>query len=589
MDTTNPANSTIKEALPSEPNMKKARLIVEFLLKLGVVDFCLCAGARNSPFIALFEDNKKFFESLGDETGHIYHHFDERSAGFFALGCAQRTRRPVAIFTTSGTAVSELLSAAIEAYYTHTPLIFVTADRPPTYRGTGAPQSIEQVGIFSHYTHPTADLTNLSEWQKQLETLSSTFEATPQQKQLSLHLNVCFEEPLLDGPIPLFSSPITPSTYQNGKTISSLTSDSKIFGSRDSNKYYVTDSPAIAAFQSISKCPLFIVSGLSEHEKDFVVQQLAPIHGLWWIEALSGLRGHPQLERGRIQSGYALINYGLEQKIFDGIIRIGAVPTTRLWRDLEDKWNSLPVLSLSSSFLSGLSRSSEQRPLEDLKIISEHYGSKDLNSPTQSAYAQEYAALMEKDRSLYQQLLNWLNQFPKSELNLVHQLSSIINEQPIYLGNSLPIREWDQVAKPILSKSISGNRGANGIDGQLSTFFGWRSPATHSWALLGDLTTLYDLNAPWILNQQLATAPWTLAIINNSGGQIFKPMFHREAFLNRHSIQFESWAKMWNLTYQQTDNPLSLSGPWPHILELVPDETQTQQLHTEIAQLWKQI
>jgi 2-succinyl-5-enolpyruvyl-6-hydroxy-3-cyclohexene-1-carboxylate synthase len=142
------------------------------------------------------------------------------------------------------------------------------------------------------------------------------------------------------------------------------------------------------------------------------------------------------------------------------------------------------------------------------------------------------------------------------------------------------------VATPILSTAVSGNRGANGIDGQLSTFFGWRPQHAHSWALLGDLTTLYDLNAPWILPQQVSTS-WTLAIMNNSGGQIFKPMFNRDAFLNRHSLNFEHWSKMWNLTYQCTDSLTEDFKVLPQVLEINPSEEQSEQLHQKLEMLWK--
>ena len=118
-------------------------------------DFCLCAGARNSPLISIMDENKSLLEKVG---GNLYHFFEERSASFFALGRSQISKRPVAIITTSGTATTELISATVEAFYTQTPLILITADRPPNYRGTGAPQSIEQIGIFSHYAYPTIDL-----------------------------------------------------------------------------------------------------------------------------------------------------------------------------------------------------------------------------------------------------------------------------------------------------------------------------------------------------------------------------------------------------------------------------------------------
>jgi 2-succinyl-5-enolpyruvyl-6-hydroxy-3-cyclohexene-1-carboxylate synthase len=113
---------------------------------------------------------------LGASDARLFSFIDERSAAFFALGRMKLHGNPVAVVTTSGTAVAELLPAAIEAFYSGLPLILVSADRPARFRGTGAPQSIEQLGLFGPYAE-----TVLESWSR----------ARP------LHLNVEFDEPLL--------------------------------------------------------------------------------------------------------------------------------------------------------------------------------------------------------------------------------------------------------------------------------------------------------------------------------------------------------------------------------------------------------
>lgn len=524
-------------------NLSKAAKIIEYIRALGVVDFCLCAGARNSPFITLLDENKTTLE----ESGHLFHFFDERSASFFALGRSQQSQRPVAIITTSGTAATELISAAVEAFYTKTPLIFITADRPPSYRGTGAPQSIEQLGIFSHYSVPTVDI------YESLEPL----ETIQWDQTIPLHLNVCFAEPLLSATIPVLTrSPLTvnkPSLVSNP--------DSHTEGLLD--------------FYSTCKHPLFIISGLHQDQRALVAKGLDNFSGAWWTESLSGLRGHPGLEPNRIRSGERFVQHLLAQKVFDGVIRIGSVPTTRVWRDLEERF-PIPVLSLTDSNLSGLARRSTLAPLSVLSDVTQHYeGTSQLETKWR-----------ELDRLLAREISKTLESYPESQLSLVKQLSKIVNEQPLYLGNSLPVREWDWMAEPILSSAISGNRGANGIDGQISTFFGWMPEGHHSWALLGDLTTLYDLNAPWIL-RQLPKNSWTLVVMNNGGGHIFKPMFGREAFINRHPFGFEAWANMWELTYSCLSLLSAELSAIPNILELRPSEQQTIALRMEIENIWK--
>ena len=144
-------------------NVDVARRLIDDVRALGVVDFCVCSGSRNAPLIAVMND--------------AYSFVDERSAGFFAIGRARRDERPVAVITTSGSAVAELLPAAIEAYYSGVPLVIITADRPARYRGTGAPQAIEQEELFGLYA-----ARDVSAWPR----------------RGALHVNIEFDEPLID-------------------------------------------------------------------------------------------------------------------------------------------------------------------------------------------------------------------------------------------------------------------------------------------------------------------------------------------------------------------------------------------------------
>jgi 2-succinyl-5-enolpyruvyl-6-hydroxy-3-cyclohexene-1-carboxylate synthase len=149
-------------------NIERARQLVQQVRQLGTNDFCACAGSRNSPLLAVLA-------SLNDAS--VLSFVDERSAAFFAIGRAKLNGKPAAVVTTSGTAVAELLPAVVEAYYSALPLVLITADRPARFRGSGAPQAIEQIGIFGRYA-----ATSLDGWSR----------TTP------LHLNIEFDEPLID-------------------------------------------------------------------------------------------------------------------------------------------------------------------------------------------------------------------------------------------------------------------------------------------------------------------------------------------------------------------------------------------------------
>ncbi|HEX9162447.1 MAG TPA: thiamine pyrophosphate-binding protein [Thermoanaerobaculia bacterium] len=148
-------------------NIERARRLVEQVRALGVEDFCICAGSRNSPLIAV----------LASADAQLFSFVDERSAAFFALGRTKQDGTPAAVVTTSGTAVAELLAAVVEAHYSGMPLVLLTADRPARYRGSGAPQAIDQIGIFGPYA-----ATSIDGWTR----------TTP------LHINVEFDEPLID-------------------------------------------------------------------------------------------------------------------------------------------------------------------------------------------------------------------------------------------------------------------------------------------------------------------------------------------------------------------------------------------------------
>ena len=132
-------------------SVERAAGVIAELRAAGVREFCVCAGSRNAPLLAV----------LGTSDAKWFSFVDERSAAFFAIGRIKLHGDPVAVVTTSGTAVAEMLPAAIEAYYSGLPLVLVSADRPARFRGTGAPQSIEQPGIFGVYAE-----TELTSWSR---------------------------------------------------------------------------------------------------------------------------------------------------------------------------------------------------------------------------------------------------------------------------------------------------------------------------------------------------------------------------------------------------------------------------------------
>ena len=111
--------------------------LVDEWVRLGVTDAVVGAGSRSTPLALPLAERMR-----------VHVRLDERSGAFFALGLAMATGRPTVICVTSGTAAAELHPAVVEANHAGVPLIVCTADRPPELHHTGAPQSIDQVGLF---------------------------------------------------------------------------------------------------------------------------------------------------------------------------------------------------------------------------------------------------------------------------------------------------------------------------------------------------------------------------------------------------------------------------------------------------------
>lgn len=503
-------------------NIKLSAKIVEQAFEWGVQEFCVCAGARNSPLVVLLEKAKNI---------KIYSFFDERSAAFFALGRIQSTGRPVAVVTTSGTAVAELLPAAVEAYYSGWPLLLITADRPKRYRKSGAPQAIEQVGIFSHYVEKSEDLdhTNLD------HQFSIWSMAGPYQ------LNICFEEPLIDSVIPEL-------TWKNAAVkLRSLPAN-----------------PTEVSSKNIVQ-PLVLIGSLRLDEIPAVKKFLEETQCLFYSEALSQISENISSQQ-RIRGGEKVLQSAFESNLFDSVIRIGGVPTTRLWRDLEDKFLTIPVNSFCRNEFTGLARPSRlSLTIENLKYVK----------------VQIDEVRNEKIKKLDQESIQKFNQLvsqqPLSEVSFIHKISNESQGARVYLGNSLPIREWDLADRTRSFEGVFGHRGANGIDGQVSGFLGLCSEQVQNVGLFGDLTTLYDLQSLWIANQ-ISAKNISIIVINNSGGQIFNRLFKNDLFLNSHSLNFKSWAEMFGWDYECiTDSKTQIVKSGRRIVEVVPSAVQSNE------------
>jgi len=521
-------------------NVKLAEQIISQLVYLGSRTFCICPGARCAPFIEVLSQAK------GLEVLSFY---DERSCVFFAVGRAQRDRLPVVVITTSGTAVAELLPGVIEAYYSGLPLVLITADRPPSYRKQGSPQTLKNpISIFKDYTHCSLDL-----FQTKNVALDSWY---PQKGHL--HLNVAFEEPLLDASISKLDF-----TTTSVNSVSIYPDDSIQEYEKEFQNFF-----------NHCKRPLILVGELRPEETVIVEKFLIDCKQPFYVEALSQL----QHLKARLCSGEPILSYALKHNEVDGIIRLGSIPRCRFWRDLEQ--TDRPVLNLSSPpFYSGLSRKTfNVSLLSHLEILKKYLFSLKDQSENLRCY----------DREQFYKWKQILDHYPNSEEAWLGRLKQVFPiHSLVFLGNSLPIRLWDKVAALSYEHlKLTGQNGVNGIDGVTSRFFGRCVKSQKNFAILGDLTALYDLSAFWISRQ---IPPWTLFIINNFGGQIFSQLFKNPAFLNQHQLAFLNLAKFWNLNYEvyNTCQNFSLNKKQDYsLVEIRPDSESTKQAFKEYVSLW---
>ncbi|MBL9115674.1 MAG: hypothetical protein JNJ83_11760 [Verrucomicrobiaceae bacterium] len=491
--------------------MDPVTVTLEGLAALGVTEVAVAAGARNIRLV------RGALEAHGLK---VWSFFEERCMGFFALGRALTTGHPVAVITTSGTAAVELAPAMVEAYYQRLPLIAVTADRPASYRGSGAPQAIEQVDLYGIYA----------------KCYDVPSDPMPTDLDGPIQINVCLEEG---------SAAVPPVTFSGTRVLG--------YDPRATDKVRVSD------------VDLVLVGGLHPTQAGFISSQLLALGAPIVAEATANLTGVDHL---MVTGG----EKSLAELPVLKVLRIGCVPSWRWWRDLENR-PEIEVTHVSDVPLTGLARDKHCRvwPLAALQCSeSKHQTRSSLNLAS----------------TLHRVVMRW----PLSEPAWMQHIRKAIPEGArVFLGNSLPIREWNLAVGCTEGITCFANRGTNGIDGLISTWLGVCAEAQDSWLVIGDLSTLYDLAGPWIANQ-LPSANRRIVIINNSGGKIFSRVKSlrdldqqtQQVIENRHHLSFQSWAEMWGWAYRSISKPSDLNQlpDGNTVLEVMPDAKETESFWT---------
>ncbi|WP_313363728.1 2-succinyl-5-enolpyruvyl-6-hydroxy-3-cyclohexene-1-carboxylic-acid synthase [Mixta calida] len=505
-------------------NRRWAQVIIATLARHQVRHICIAPGSRSAP-LTLAAANEP---ALACHT-----HFDERGLGFFALGMAKGLNAPVALIVTSGTAVANLLPAVIEARLTGERLIVLSADRPPELIGCGANQAIAQPGIFSHFARrcdlprPTPDIS--ARW------LAATLdEAIAATRAGALHVNCPFAEPLYgpeDDAWRDWLSPLAEWPQQETPWVSHSVGDGQ--------------APQPDWLRWREKRGVVIAGRIKAEEGAALAN---------WAERL----GWPLLADIQSQTGQPLpcadlwLNSPRAQRLLtqaELVVQFGGNLVSK--RLLQWQQQARPQQWWLIDPLPGRRDPASQpgrRIVSEIDVWLQAHPARDA-----ACWAPELSALA---AAMQQQVGALLAE--EDEALMAHRLAELLPPQgQLCLGNSLLVRLADALAQLPAGYPVCTNRGASGIDGLIATFAGLqRAVPRPTLALLGDISTLYDLNSLALLRQ--VDIPLVLVVVNNDGVRIFSllptPPDRREAFFTLpQGVSFAPAAQMFGLDYRRVE------------------------------------
>jgi 2-succinyl-5-enolpyruvyl-6-hydroxy-3-cyclohexene-1-carboxylate synthase len=527
-------------------NLACAWALVDGLVAGGLRDACLSPGSRSTPLALALSRHPDI---------DVRVHLDERSSAFFAVGLARAAPRPVAIACTSGTAAAEFLPAIVEASQSRVPLVVLTADRPPRLRGTGANQTIDQVGLYGGYVRGNLDLpvpeaTGQEAWWRQAA--REALEATRADPVGPVHVNCPFEEPLspsLDLELPAPS----------GETLDLPT--------RPEAELTVEEADRLATLVSGARGAVVMGAwpGDVSSEAAFWSETLG-----WPV--LAEPTSTARLPGWCLAAGQSLIGdvtWGRHHRP-DVVIQVGAAPTTRVTQSfvaaaerlvVADRWHLDPDPERLATWRiavdpDALGRALADRPVDQAGAIGvlDNHPDDETGAmwarrlhPAPADWIDSWRSADRRAREALDGFLDGIDE--PFEPRIARDVAATIPDGgTLFIGNSMPIRDLDLAMAPREGLRVLANRGASGIDGQVSTALGVSAAGPRSgpveWsaattvALLGDLTFLHDLGAiAWNARRGLDC---TFVVVRNGGGEVFSLLpqrglpEHRELFVTPH-------------------------------------------------------
>lgn len=534
--------------MKSNLNSFWADLIVEELIRCGVDHFCIAPGSRSTPLVVAAARNAK---------AQCVVYFDERVAGFYALGYAKAANKPAAVITTSGTAVANLLPAVTEAHMDQVPMLLLTADRPEELTDTGANQTLRQTEIFAGFVR----------W---CHTLPCPAEAYPPEAVLTTIDQAVFRvQSVCGGPVHLncrYREPLEPCGHCVDKKYTAKISN------------WVDSDAPFTSYQETQVC-------LNEKTLDTIVEVVRETDR--GLIVIGGLK--TSFEREKILALAEKLNWPVYADITSGVRLTGGATSCIRYFDqqvLSSEFNQAVRPTVVLHFGGRTTSKRLDQFFDDCRpdhyiVVHNNPDRYDRNhavtmriqaNPAQAAGAiaeeienhekTSYLGLMRKISTQTDAVIERMveNDTRLSEPFVARYLSAVVPDGScLFLSNSMPVRDMDLYGVNNREAVFStANRGVSGIDGILSTAIGVttarQSPTT---LVIGDVAFMYDLNALAFLSSQ--ALPIIVVVINNQGGGIFDFLPISECqdvlekfFVAKHDFQFSGVCDTFKIDYHQS-------------------------------------
>ncbi|HTJ79119.1 MAG TPA: 2-succinyl-5-enolpyruvyl-6-hydroxy-3-cyclohexene-1-carboxylic-acid synthase [Rariglobus sp.] len=470
-------------------------VLVETLVRSGVAQAVVSPGSRSTPLTMALTRHPQI------EAIPV---LDERSAGFFALGLAKQHRRPTVLVCTSGTAGANYFPAVIEAQESGVPLLVITADRPPEMRDCASGQTIDQQKLFGGFVEFYHELAVPESKVELLRYLRQTIaHAATRARRGPVHLNAPFRDPL---------PPIKDATAKDLET--ELGED--FFAHLNTLDVAVTQT-TLWQRPTTARGLIFAGTDAPADPAAYVKKVGELAEGLGWPVLADVLSPVRHLAAFPVVTAYDTIlrNAAVARDLAPRtVLCLGGWPTSKVLRGWMEASGAEVLLVASDEAnrdaLHGRTRQITA-PVESLavsgnKIPGDGYVAAWLEAETKAASG--LGAGLANETAFVE---------PKVTATLAENLPA---GTPLFVANSMPVRDleyfWPASTRGV---QIHFSRGANGIDGTLSTALGVAHGNRPTVLLTGDLALLHDTNG--FLSAQHFRGSLTIVLINNNGGGIF--------------------------------------------------------------------